>query len=163
MANTSRPNGFRPYGEALRETPYTASAAIYPGDLVKLTDAGKVAVAAAGDACLGVAASYASGDDQEVIVWDDPDQRFIGQADAGTTLAQTSVGLNFNFVAASPSTAYRRSRQVVDSDTGATTAALPLQLIGYSREENREIGELADCVVVINEHQLAKGAGQVGV
>lgn len=162
MANVSRPNGFRPYGEALRETPYVAAAAIYPGDLVKITDAGKVAVAAASDACAGVAASYASADGQEVMVWDHPDQKFIAQADAGTTLAQTSVGLNFNFVAASPSTGYKLSRQVVDSNTG-TPAILPLQLLGYSRAQNTVIGELADCIVRINNHQLQAGTGRAGV
>ena len=50
MANSDRPKGLRPYGDILRETPYTAGAAVYPGDAVHLEDDGKVDPAAAAEA-----------------------------------------------------------------------------------------------------------------
>lgn len=157
MANVDRPKGFRPYERVLRETPYTAGAAIYPGDAVHLEDDGKVDPATASEAVIGVAATYASGDGVEVIVWDDPEQKFVVQADDGTTLAQTAVGLNYNLVATAGNSTYKQSRMELDSNTGATSSILPLKLLGVSREVNTAIGEFAKCVVVINNHQLGKG------
>lgn len=155
MANTNRPKGFRPYERAIRETPYTAGGTVYPGDAVHLEADGKVDAAAASEALLGVAATYAT-DGQEVIVWDDPQQKFVVQADDGTTLAQTDIGLNYNIVATSGNTTYKQSRMELDSDSGVTTpSTLPLRLIGVSREEGSQLGEFAKCVVVINNHQLA--------
>lgn len=155
MANTDRPKGLRPYERAIRETPYTAGGAIYPGDAVHMEADGKVDAATASEALVGVAATYAAADGDEVIVWDDPQQKFVVQADDGTTLAQTNIGLNYNIVATAGNATYKQSRMELDSDSGATTSTLPLRLIGVSREEGSEIGEFAKCVVVINNHQLA--------
>lgn len=155
MANANRPKGLRPFERALRETPYVAGAAIYPGDAVHLEADGKVDPASASEALVGVAATYAAADGDEVLVWDDPQQKFVVQADDGTTLAQTNIGLNYDIVATAANTTYKQSRMELDSDSGATTSTLPLRLIGVSREEGSEIGEFAKCVVVINNHQLA--------
>lgn len=153
MANTDRPKGYRPYGETLRVTPYTAGGTVYPGDVVHMETDGLVDAAAASEAVLGVAATYAvSG--EEVLVWDDPAQKFIAQADDGTTLAQTDVGLNYNIVATAGNATYKQSRMEVDSDSGATDSNLPLRLVQFDREQNRAIGEFASCIVVINNHQL---------
>lgn len=154
MANTNRPKGFRPYERAIRETPYTAGGTVYPGDAVHMEADGLVDAAVASEALVGVAATYATSGN-EVLVWDDPQQKFVVQADDGTTLAQTAIGLNYNIVATTGNTKYKQSRQELDSDSGATTSTLPLRLIGVSREEGSEIGEFAKCVVVINNHQLA--------
>lgn len=159
MANSDRPRGARPKGRVLRETEYTAGATVYPGDLVHLEADGLVDPAAASEACVGVAATYASASGEKVLVYDDPDQQFIIQADTGTTPAQTAVGLNYDVVATGGNTTYRQSRMELDSSSGATTSTLPLRLIGFSQEEGNEIGEHADCVVVINNHQL-KGASE---
>jgi hypothetical protein len=163
MANANRPAGLRPYGDIIQESPYTAGAAIYPGDLVHMEDDGKVDPAVASEAVLGVAASYASADGQEVLVWDHPDQKFIVQADDGTTLAQTAVGLNYNVIATAGNTTYKRSRMELDSDSGATNSNLPLKLLAFDREVNNVAGEFAECIVSINMHQLAKGAGVEGL
>jgi len=157
MANSDRPSGFRPKERVLREGIYVAGGTIYPGDAVTMNNAGKVVVATASQTLLGISAQYAVADDN-VKVWDHPDQKFVVQADDGTTLAQTSVGLNFNIVATSGNTAYRRSRMELDSSTGATNSTLPLRLLGASTVEGNTIGEFAECVVVINNHQVRPGS-----
>lgn len=158
MANANRPKGLRPVERASRETPYTAGGAVYPGDAVKMNDAGKVVAASASDALIGVAASYASADGAEVMVWDDPEQKFVVQADDGTTLAQTGVGLNYDIVATAANSTYKMSRMELDSSSGATNSTLPLRLIGVDRQVGEAIGEFAKCVVVINNHQLRKAS-----
>lgn len=163
MANADRPIGLRPYGDILQLTPYVASAAVYPGDAVSMAATGLVASATASQALIGVAASYASAAQAEVLVWDHPDQKFIVQSDNGTTLAQTSVGLNYNLLATAANTQYKRSRMELDSDTGATTSTLPLRLIAFDREVNNVAGEFAECIVSINNHQNATGAGREGL
>lgn len=157
MANSDKPKGFRPYGDVIRAVPYTAGAAIYPGDAVHLEDDGKVDPATASEALLGVAANYASADGQEVMVWDSPDQKFIVQGDDGTTLAQTAVGLNYNIVATAGNSAYKMSRMELDSSSGVTTpSTLPLRLLGFDREQGNSAGEFAECIVQINNHQLGR-------
>lgn len=155
MANTDRPNGFRPVGRVRDAKPYVAGGTIYPGDAVKMDNAGKVVVASASEALIGVSAEYAVADEQ-VLVWDDPDQQFSVQADNGTTLAQTDVGLNYDIVATAGSTLYKRSRMELDSSSGATSASLPLRLLGFTPVEGNSAGEFAECQVIINQHQLGK-------
>lgn len=162
MANADRPKGLRPHGEVLRERPYIAGGTIYPGDAVKLNNNGKVVAASASNALLGVAATYASADGAEVIVWDDPEQRFVVQADDGTSIAQADVGLNYNIVATAGSATYKQSRMELDSSSGVTTpSTLPLRLLGISRMEGNAAGEFAKCVVSINQHQLRGGTDGV--
>jgi hypothetical protein len=153
MANISRPKGFRPQERALRESAYIAAATIYPGDLVKMDATGQIVVGTAGAAAIGVAVNYAASGD-EVMVWDHPEQKFVVQADAGTTLAQTNIGLNYDVVATAGDATYKQSRMELDSSTGATLATLPLRLLGISRQVGTEMGEFAKCVVQINAHQL---------
>lgn len=153
MANADRPKGLRPQERAIRETPYVAAGTVYPGDAVKMDDTGRIVVAAASNALIGVAAAYATSGN-EVVVWDSPEQKFVVQADDGTTLAQTGVGLNYNIVATAGSSSYRMSRHELDSSSGATDSILPLRLLGVNREVGETIGEFAKCVVIINNHQL---------
>lgn len=155
MANVDRPNGFRPFEKVMRQSIYVAGGTIYPGDAVKL-DSGKVVVASAGDSLLGVAAGYAEAD-KEVKVYDDPEQKFVIQADDGTNMAISDVGKNYDIVATSGNSTYRQSRMELDSDSGdAEDGSLPLKLLGYSREVGEELGEHAKCVVTINNHLLGK-------
>jgi len=144
----------RPYEVALRERPYVAGGTVYPGDAVKLNSSGQAVAASASNALLGAAASYGvSGD--TIAVWDDPNQLFVVQADDGTSIATTDVGLNYNIVATSGDTAYKQSRMELDSDSGVTTpSTLPLRLLGLNPQVNEGAGEFAKCVVSINEHQL---------
>lgn len=154
MANSDRPSGLRPQERAMRESIYVLAGTVYPGDAVTMNNAGAVVAASASQTLIGVAAEYGvSG--SEAKVWDHPDQKFVVQADDGTTLAQTAVGLNYNIVATSGNSTYRQSRMELDSDSGATLSTLPLRLLGFQPRVDNVAGEFAECVVKINNHQLA--------
>lgn len=150
--------------------------AIFIGDLVKLTGtsdaSGKnpaVEVAAAGEVSIGAVVGWQSRewtpDDDDttylaastagyIHVADDPDQLFKAQEDSDTsTLAATSVGLNFNFVVGAGDTVSGRSGMEIDSNTGATNGALPLQLLRLVPREDNELGSNAEWIVKINNHQ----------
>lgn len=152
MANADRPTGFRPHGDVLRASPYEAGGTVYPGDAVKMNSSGVVVVAAAGDALLGVAAEYAVSGEQ-VLVWDDPDQKFVAQCDDGTNVAQTDMGNNCDILATSGNSTYKQSRMEIDISTKVTTAA-QLRLLQILPQEGNAAGEFAKVVCVINEHQL---------
>ena len=155
MPNKNQPIGFEPFGEVLRASEYTAASAIYPGDLVTKDAAGKVAVAAATNAALGVALSYAAADGAKVLVADHPDQRYVVQADDATIDAQTDIGLNADIVVGSPSTAYKRSGMQLDASTVAVTQALVIKIHEVAKRIDNELGDKVDVVVSINQHQLA--------
>lgn len=160
MSNVSRPHGFQPYEEILRESPYVAGASpIYPGDLVRVNSSGTIDVAAADTSPnLGVAASYATSG-QEVKVWDHPDQKYECQADSGgsISIAQTNAGLNYSVVATAGSTAFKQSRQELDSSTGASDSNLPLRMLAISPAQNNVAGINAKVIVALNNRQLAQG------
>lgn len=162
MSNYDQPVGFSPMGETLRCRQYVAASAIYPGDCVTMNSSGQVAVAAAGDALVGVAAEYCSVAGP-VKVWDDPQQEFKANASATEIDAQTDINLNYNILANSPSTTYKVSRQELDSSSGATTATLQMKLLRIDSRPDNALGANVDCVVVINNHQLKGGTGTAGV
>lgn len=163
MANANRAKGLRPYEDVKRESPYVAGGTIYPGDIVRMNNAGAV-IAASADTSpnIGVAASYATSG-QQVIVWDDPEQKFVCQGDAGdsVSLAQADCGLNFQIVATTGSTAYKQSRQELDASSGATDSNLPLRMLAISPAVDNEAGVRRKVVVVLNNHQ--RKAGVVGL
>jgi hypothetical protein len=158
MANQDLPQGFKPYGQIKSVNEYVAAGAIYPGDMVKLDNAGKVAQCAASNASIGVALSYASGDGQKVLVADDPDQRFIGQADDGSVDVQSDLNLNYNITVSTASTLYKRSAMEVDGSTGATDSTLPIRVLQVEKSINNALGSNVDVIFVINDHQLKKGS-----
>lgn len=161
MANPDRPNGFRPKGEPLRCNRYQAGGTFYRGDLVKLDANGQVVVAAASDATVGVAATSATSG-ADALVYDHPDQMFIGQADEGQIDAQTDINLNYDFLATAGSSTFSQSRQEVDSSTQATTATLPLKVLDYERRPDNALGTNVDVIFKINNHQLSAGTGTAG-
>ena len=156
MANKDQPCGARPLGEVKRIRQYVAGAACFPGDFVHLEADGKVDPAAASEALLGVAMSYASGDGQAVLVADDPDQLFVVQADGADIDAQTDIGKNSSIVATAGDSTYKTSRQELDSSELAGTSTLPLKLLGIEPRVDNAFGGFVDCVVSINNHQLGK-------
>lgn len=167
MANADRPNGAKPSGDPIRIGKYTAGAAVYPGDFVIMSDDGKVDPVATGgssytSACCGVAATKAA-DGEEVLVYDDPNQRFSIQADGSDVDAQTDIHLNYAILGTSPDTTYNVSRMELDSNTGATTATLPLKLLKIKDAVGNALGAQVECEVVINNHQLKGGTGTAGV
>lgn len=163
MANLDQKVGLSPSGEVKRVREYVAASAIYPGDALKLDSGGKVAVAAAGDAQCGVAASYASAADAKVLVYDHPEQEFKVQASGAEIDAQTDINLNYDLLANSPDSVYKKSKHELDSSTGATTATLPFKLLRIDPRADNALGSKVDCIVIINNHAYKGGTGTVGV
>lgn len=162
MANANRAKGFQPYEQPKRESPYVAGGTIYPGDLVRMNSSGLIVAASADtNPNIGVSAQYAT-TGQEVKVWDDPEQKFVAQADSGgsVSIAQTDAGLNYQIVATTGSTAYKQSRQELDASSGASDSNLPLRMLAISPAVNNAAGVNAKVVVVLNNHQ--RKAGTVG-
>lgn len=172
MPNVDAPRGFRPYGELKHVGIYIAGGTIYPGDVVK-KDAGaasttrfraQVVAATAGAACVGVALNYAT-DGQVVRVADDPLQLFSAQCDESDFDSNADLNLNASILATAGNSTYKVSRMEVDSSTLATTATLELQVLGFIERQDakNQMGEFAEVIVKINNHQLSAGTGSAGV
>jgi len=164
MANVDNPRGFWPVkhlsGGEIRTHPYlvTTGATVYPGDLLKVVDAGTVEAAAANDGVIviGVAAEYvndaASAGSKAVQVYDDPHIVFGVQADSGTAVAATEVFETANHVATTGSTTMYHSLQELDASDIATGAQL--KIIGKLDSPDNAWGEHVDLLVVIAEHMF---------
>lgn len=154
MANKDQSMGFRPFGRLRNASDYVAGGTVYPGDLLKFDNAGKVVQCAAGTAAaMGVALNYAV-TDGTVNVADDPNQQFVVQADDATIAAQTNLNLNYNITVGTASTLYRRSAMECDASTGATDSNLPLKVLKLAKEVDNAFGDQADVICVINNHSL---------
>lgn len=164
MANKDMVKGAEPFGRIYEARVYEADGTVYQGDFLKLHADGTVEQAAAGNACVGVAAHYATAG-QDVLVYDHPDQLFQIQSDDATAPADVSgVGLNYDIIVASANTTYRRSGMELDGSTGATnTATFPLRLMQLNRRVDNAYGANALCVVRINNHQNGPATGIAGV
>jgi hypothetical protein len=101
------------------------------------------------------------------LVADAPDVLFAGPQDAvGGVVAAASVGLNvaINLGTAGTSGAYA-SGMSVDSSSVATTAALPLQIMGVTASPDSDVTSTsrpAEILVRVNTHAY-KAAGLAGV
>jgi hypothetical protein len=157
MANADRPKGFWPHGKVLRASEYEAGSACYPGDFVSLASDGQVDPTSAGATILGLCLSYASAAGQKVLVCDDPEQRYEGQADESEIDAQTDVGNNCDITATGGSSTYKTSRQEIDSSTIGTSSA-QLTILGLVPASGNAFGEFAKVIVRVNEHQVNKDA-----
>jgi hypothetical protein len=161
MANSDKPNGFKPIrhltGGEIRTVDMilTASATVYPGDVLKVVTAGSVEVAAtnAGIICPGVAAEYkvagASGTTY-VKVYTDPEIVYEVQTDTGTATTVGDVHKTANHVATTGSTTTKLSLQELDSsdiDTGAN-----FKILGLVRRAGNAWGEHSKVEVIFNEH-----------
>lgn len=162
MANSDRPKGFEPKGYPLRINRYVAGDTIQPGDAVHMEDDGKVNVAAAAEAVLGVAISGGT-DGNEVLVSDDPNQLYVVQADGTDIDAQTDINLNYDLLATAGNTAFGISRHELDSSSGNTTATLQLKLVSIDERPDNALGAQVDCIVRMNNQNYAGGTGTVGI
>lgn len=164
MANKNQAIGLKPHGELYRARKYIASAAVYPGDPVSLGTNGKVAPSVTVP-LVGVALSYASGDGQEVMVADHPDQMFEIQAQGTATITQADIQGNFDLTLGTPSTAYKRSSTIMNTDTADNTVAtLAVKLLAISDEVSQEEGNAnVDVIVKINNHVQNGGTGTAGL
>lgn len=170
---TDNPFGFRPDQVPLQVSPYTidASAAIvYPGDIVIVEADGALGIAAAGSVnCVGAAAGYnaASTAASRFLVYDHPEQRFVGQDDGAVgIMTATSIGANVDLLATTGDTTTRQSLQELDSSSATTTATLVFKVLALHEIENLSYatttGEQRKWLVKINNH-LHAGYQQVGI
>lgn len=171
--------------------PSSDATAVFIGDLVKLDATGdttaaggqnlgirSVIQAAASNAVVGAVVGVAidptnlntpqyvaASTGRYVFVADDPNLLFETQEDAvGGALAVADVGLNADFVVGSGSTTTGQSGMQLDTSTKATTATLPLKIMGFSRKVDNEVATAnAKVIVKINNHQLAASTGTAGV
>ena len=102
-----------------------------------------------------------------MLVADSPDLIFAGPQDGtGGVVAAASVGLNasINLGTAGSSGAYA-SGMSVDSSTVATTATIPLQVMGVTASPDQDVtstSRAAELLVRINTHAF-NAAGLAGV
>jgi len=97
-----------------------------------------------------------------VLVDDDPDHAFEIQEDSvGGALAVTDIGLNADFINAAGNAYTKRSGAMLDTSTKATTATLPLKIIGLVPRPNNDIGATAKVIVKINVHTEAQASAGI--
>lgn len=190
MANSDRPNGFRPV-KHLSGAPYNgqfnryyAAENLFMGDLVE-KDATSVANgsgaypgcarAEADDIPVGSVVGWeidpaapdrlyhASSTTLAVFIADAPDLIFEAQTnDAG--LAATDVGQNCDFVVAAGSTTTGLSNMEIDGTTEATTADEPLKIMGLvDRPDNDIASANMRVLVMLNQHAYRSDAGTAGI
>ena len=191
MANQNAAFGLRPLGklgsnvnsEGVTEYKIASGASgnIFSGDPVKMTSAGTILVAAAGDQLLGVfrgckftnssgeiifSAHWPNGtvtSDAVAFVVDDPNALFEVESAATGSVVQTVVGNNADIVYASGSTTDGQSGVTISGTTAATTAQL--RIVGISNDpENNTLGTGSqsanvNLIVKINEHFYAQVTG----
>lgn len=191
MANSDRPVGFRPVGN-LTGANWDASVVkcfsnadnLFLGDIViknATASGGYMGASRATDGTtvipLGVVvgwetdpsnldrAYHAASTTYGVFVCIDPNVILEAQCDgAGTVATAASVGLNFDYTVTAGTTATGVSNMEVDSDSGATTAATPLKLVGFSDKPDNEIGSANQkMLVVFNMHVMKSDAGTAGL
>lgn len=168
MPNRDTPNGLRPLRGPFREETYTleaSNAVIGKGDLLELKADGTVGRAAATTvATIGVALEpkAASSTDGKILVSDHPETIYVAQTDdgTGTLTAQTGVNLNADIVVTDATNGV--SRMEIDESSGATTATLPLKVVGLHKAQDNEFGEFNKLEVILNNHVL-KSSGVAGV
>lgn len=163
MANKDQPRGARPYGELKAKNKYVAGAEINPGDFVQKSSDGKIDPATSASVCCGVALDRAAADGDAVTVADDPNQRFIVQADGADIDTQTDVGLLYNILPTAADSTYKISRMELDSSTGlvSTTGNGALRLLAIEDRPDNALGAQVECIVKVNKHQF--GDNQDGI
>ena len=97
-----------------------------------------------------------------VLVADDPTIVFEAQTTAA--LLAADVGLNAEVDVTAGSTTSGASGMAIDMAAKATTATLPLKIVGFpNRPDNQLSDTYTRAYVVINNHQLKGGTGTAGV
>lgn len=101
--------------------------------------------------------------DRYLLVADDPGLVFEAQT-IGPALATVDIGLNAEVDVAAGNTSSGSSGMTVDLATKATTATLPLKIVGFPYRPDNNIGDAFTNVYVrINNHQYNSGTGSAGV
>jgi len=171
MANPDIPFGFRLWGFVQPPVPYdrdaTSSTPIFAGDLVTMDNDGNINAAANTDRLLGVCRDFATGSAAKtnLMVWDDPNQKFIAQDDgAGAiTAVQTVLGLNANHLATAGNILLKTSKHEIDIST-ATTASAGLRLVAFvNADDNTVDGATINARWVVNINRHKYGVTELGL
>lgn len=165
---------------------------LFTGDPVTLLDDGTIGIGVAGSAIVGVfmGCKYTDSDGmfQHRAYWPagttvqtgstpfahvivDPNVVYSIQEDddagaAGTALALADRNLNANFsLNTAGSTVTGQSGATLDNTSEDTTATLNLKILDLDRgnPENETVGDFANWLVLINNHQLKGSTGTAGV
>jgi hypothetical protein len=163
MANSNNPFGFEPIKSDGKENKVhmykKAASAIYRGDVLTLTAAGVVQVAAAGQVVCGIAAESKAAADSDIAVYDDPSQEFMVQC--SLDFQQTNVGNNADIVANAADSVLSHSKHSIDSASFAVTSTLQFKMLEiHSRGENAA-GNY--CIVRVKPNNHIKQAGVAGI
>jgi hypothetical protein len=190
MANSNTPRGFVPLRDAGSQphnggvemfyVPASDASALYIGDPViknGSSDAAGVAgviLATAGGAITGVVQGFmpdgttnmagyrAASTAAYVLVNTDPDTLYEIQEDGvGGQLAAADIGLNADFIVAAGNAYTKRSGVMLDTSTKATTATLPLKIVGLSPRPGNEFGAYAKAAVKINKSTEANASAGI--
>lgn len=101
--------------------------------------------------------------DRYLLVADDPNLVFEAQT-SGATFATANVGLNCEIDATAGSTTSGASGMSIDLAALASTATLPLKVVGFPSRPDNNIGDsYTNAYVVINNHQYKGSTGTAGV
>jgi len=109
----------------------------------------------------------AASTDRYLLVADDPqiiyEVQYAGTSVAAATIT-ANVGLNGQFTTTAGSTVTGASGMQLDSSGLATTATLPLKIVGFpNRPDNIPGDTYFSYYVKLNGSTLSNGTGQVGV
>lgn len=174
MANRNNPNGFTPVAHAsggeirTEKVSITASnTVIGVGDPLMQVNDGTLNKWSSG-AVAGIAAeSKAANGGGSIQAYVDPNIIFEAQTDdgvtAGTTGLTNSSGVNLNATIIAGTASNGRSTSEIDESSGATTATLPLKILGLSARVGNAYGEFNRLLVQINNHVRKGGTGTDGL
>lgn len=174
--------------------PSTDATVIMVGDLVKLAGDGRsptgvptVTRAVAGDPIVGVVVGVplsGQGDanggpdvsnlnvfnfrrantNAYLMVVDDPQVQLVAQLSTVAGFTTADFGLNVNYRATAGNANTGTSGFDVDIATKATTATLPLKILGMQYKLDNAIGDpFVEVLLKINNHQYGSGTGTLGV
>jgi hypothetical protein len=102
--------------------------------------------------------------DRYLLVADDPTITFEVQVSSSAGFAATAVGKNASPTVTAGNTASGASGMQLDTTTLATTATLPLKVVGYPYRPDNNLGDaFFSAYVKINNHAYGSGTGTVGV
>ncbi len=102
--------------------------------------------------------------DRYLLVADDPGLVFEAQASASGSFTSVDVGLNAGIRATAGNTSTGNSGMDIDLGAKATTATLPLKIVGFPYRPDNNVGDsFVNLYVRINNHQYAAGTGTAGV
>lgn len=163
MANKDQPIGFRTYGPILRVSPYDidAATAIFINDLLDMSvnDGYPNAAAAGGTRLIGTSAEYRTSSSAAGVIYvpDDPQQLWIAQDNAGSTLAATNVGNMCDHVAGAGSSTTYLSGHELDSTSPSGSQATGFVIKGYDHRIDNAWGANVDLILLCYDHMYARG------